>query len=111
MEFTSKYGDGLGTWNGEPPLPGKKCYVEFGCAEMLRIGVNAELSTMSEPSISHDGSCMQITASVDFVFENNTAAIRIGESLILVDYEGEFPPAEAWVRISSKEFDLNEIYL
>jgi len=99
--FSSPYGSAQAEWIGERPPPKvAELHVELEIEQTLVFGENTKQATLQEPSIHQREDSIVIAAEIDSVFsESETACLRIGDSLVLVDYEGSFPSPHSWIEV------------
>lgn len=106
VEFTCPYGAGRGRWATGVPKLGQEYDVELDFNDPLRIGVNVEVTDNEIPSIRNSDHQITIVAKVEDLFDDHTGSLRLGESLILVEFEGVLPVVETWVEIRLPEIEL-----
>ncbi len=106
VEFVSKYGTGRGHWKEGVPHTGQEYDIELGLDDALRVGVNIQLTNDESPRIHSSDEQTVFTARIAEVFDNDTANLQLGESLILVEFEGDFPNPGTWLEITVKRIEL-----
>ena len=108
IQFTCQYGTGRGSWKAGMPLLGKEYDVELDVNCPLRAGVNVTVTDNEVPRIWDSGYQTALIAKIEDVFDNDTASLRLGGSLILVDYEGVLPTIGTWVEVTLPLIELSD---
>ncbi|OJW19950.1 MAG: hypothetical protein BGO49_10500 [Planctomycetales bacterium 71-10] len=106
VEFTCRYGAGRGVWAVGVPEPGREYDVELDLRRPLRFDVDAKTTDEETPRILALKDRVVLVASVEDVFDDQTASLRIGDSLLLVECEGTCPAVGSWVEVSIRRLEL-----
>lgn len=106
VEFTCQHGAGRGIWAVGIPQLGHAYDVEMECTGSLRIGVNTKVSFDEIPRIWSSERETNLVARIENLFDGDTASLRLGKSLIQVEYEGDLPPIGTWVEITVPQIEL-----
>jgi hypothetical protein len=110
VQFASEYGEATAGWIGAAPAPNCQYDVELDCDETLMENTNFKLADSPNPRIVMDGEMIQLTTVVEGVYEDtSTATLRLGDSVLLVDYEGTFPSVGIWIELRIRKLSLNDI--
>jgi len=88
------------------PRVGQEYLVEFDFNQPLRVGVNTKVTHVEASRIHNSEHQITLVARVEDVFNDNTASLRLGDSLILAEYEGAFPIVGTYVEVSVPQIDL-----
>lgn len=80
--------------------------VELDFNQPLRVGVNIKATSAEAPRIRNSEDQNTLVAKVEDVFDENVACLRFGDSLILAEYEGEFPAVGTYVEVTLPEIEL-----
>ncbi len=100
VSFESRYGCGVGFWQGTLPTVGNRYEVEFGVEEVLRLGVDlVSVQEASKPSVMTDGLGTSLIGELLQIDQDGTAAARIGESVLLFEMKGRVDSLPSWVRL------------
>jgi hypothetical protein len=108
IEFNCRYGVGRGTWTVGVPRLDQEYDVEFDFDQPLRFGVNTKVTNDKVSRIYNSEHQITFIAKIEDVFENDTASLRFGDSLILVDYEGVFPAIGTWVEVTLPQIEISD---
>jgi len=112
VRFTCEYGSALAEWLGEPPAANNQYHVELDSDETLSVGSNFKLTESTAPRIWMSGANVRMVVVVEGVYEDtSTVSLRFGNSVMLMDYDGDFPSAGTWVELCIREPRLNNICL
>lgn len=106
VEFTCRYGTGRGVWKVGVPEPGREYVVELDVGRPLRLGVDARATAEDAPHIRVMDDGVALFARVEEVFDDQTVSLRLGDSLILTEYEGASPTAGSWLEVSAPQVEL-----
>lgn len=106
VRFDSAYGEGFGRWMEGVPVVGNEYHVEFDIDSPLRIGENLRITKEEKARININQKDLIIVAKVDNAFDDGSASLRMGDSLLLVEYESSFPSVGSWIEISISEIDI-----
>ena len=106
VEFTCNQGTSQGTWKTGVPRLGQTYDVELNFQQPLEMGENLRAAADESPRVSRSADGITLVARVEDIFEEGTASLRLGEALILIEYQGEFPAPGTWVEISLPELEL-----
>jgi len=107
-EFICRYGAGRGIWTVGVPRPGQEYDVEFDLDQPIRVGLNTKVTKDEVSRINNCEHQIMLIAKIEDVFENNTASLRFGDSLILVDYEGVLPSIGTWVEVTMPQIEISD---
>jgi hypothetical protein len=107
-EFICQYAAGRRTWTVGVPRPNREYDVEFDLVQPLHVGINTKVTNDEVSRIYNSERQITLTARIEDVFENNTASLRFGDSLILVDYEGVFPAIGTWVEVTLSQIEISD---
>ena len=106
--FICRYGVGRGIWTVGVPRPDQEYDVEFDLDQPIRFGLNTKVTKNEVPRIYNSEHQITLIAKIEDVFENNTASLRFGDSLILVDYEGVFSTIGTWVEVTLPQIKISD---
>jgi len=100
VSFESRYGCGVGFWQGTLPTVSHTYEVEFAVEEVLRSGVDVvPVQDASKPSIMTVGLGTSLIGELLQIDPDGTAAARIGESILLFEMKGGVESLPTWVRL------------
>jgi hypothetical protein len=88
IEFSSLYGNSTGLWSGEKPILNKSYYVEVEVPQKLKWGIDIVKIDSSEYRIWNEQETVFINAQIDSVDDDNCLAIRLGDSIVLIETSG-----------------------
>ena len=101
VEFSSKKGNGIGTWNYAKVEEGREYSIEFDIDPILKIGDNAKRISDKIYSIRHYNNVNEIQGVVDAVDEDGLIYFRLGEDcLIMIECEGEQIKEGDWLLLT-----------
>jgi hypothetical protein len=106
IEYICQYGTGRGAWTIGLPQIGQEYDVELDFDQPLHVGVNIRLADDDAPRICSSEYDITFVARIENIFDEDTASLRLGDSLILVDYEGVFPTIGTWVEVKLPQIEL-----
>jgi len=106
VEFSCLQGTGRGTWKTGVPRLGQEYDVELDLQQPLLMEMNAQPARKESPRVSMSEHEVTLVARVEEVFEEGNASLRLGDALILAEYQGEFPAPGTWVEITLPELVL-----
>ncbi len=110
VQFRSEYGTASANWMGARPAVNRQYDVELDCEETLIENSTFKPADLPKPQIWMVGQKVHITAIVEEAYEETlTGTLRLGDSMILVDYEGVFPASGTWIELIIEDFRLNNI--
>ena len=88
--FQTSVGSGTALWIGETPTIGEEQDVEFDLNEIFCWGKNLVPSLRSAPGINVINGVTQITAEIVQNAEEEWIALKLGDSLILIELDEPF---------------------
>jgi len=88
VKFSSSYGSAHGFWMERTPEINKTYHVEFDIPQTLVWGKDIKIAESNECKIWYENDTVHFCAMFHS-FEDNCLTIRFGESLILVETEGD----------------------
>lgn len=106
VEFLSQYGTGQGHWTEGLPNVDQEYDVEIDLDDPLKFGENIKRSDDEVPRIYCLEQQTSFIAKIENVLDDDTVSLRLGDSLILAEYEGAFPNVGTWVEITPKRVEL-----
>ena len=107
IEFDSSYGICRGNWQVGVPTLGREYDVEIELRQPLRIYKNTRPSRDSSPHLSASKHSVTIVSKIEDQYDNGTAILRVGDSLIHVEVE-DLPDllVGSWIEVNVPELDL-----
>jgi len=87
VNFCSSVGAGTATWVGTAPTIGDEQDVEFDLDEVFSWGENIVPSTLKAPCITVINGVTQITAELVEDSSEESAALKLGDSIILMELD------------------------
>lgn len=106
VNFTSQYGDSRGKWGSTKPQLNSEYDVELEIGVRLNCAVNFQLAGTGTPLIAYSENMITIVAQIVEVFADGGAFLRLGDSLMFVEYEGDFPAVDTWIELYTNEVTL-----
>jgi hypothetical protein len=106
--FICRYGVGRGIWTTGVPRLDQEYDVEFDIDQPIRVGLNTKVTKDEVTRIYNSEHQITLVAKVEDVFENETASLRFGDSLILVEYGGDFPTTGTWVEVTLPQIEISD---
>ncbi|MDQ0271337.1 hypothetical protein [Cytobacillus purgationiresistens] len=111
VSFTSEFGGGKASWNGENPIEGREYFVELEIPDTVEWRKDVIKSDKEQYCIKSNGNSTIIVCEVETFFEYGCCDFRIGSSIVTLDIEGEPYPKGTFVEISSQNLILYDINL
>lgn len=111
VSFTSEFGGGKASWNGENPIEGREYFVELEIPDTVAWRKDVIKSDKEQYSIKSNGNSTIIVCEVETFFEYGCCDFIIGSSIVTLDIEGEPYPKGTFVEISSQNLILYDINL
>lgn len=108
VRFSSDHGDSVGRWHSDMPESGREYDVEVEVPGVLEWGRDVVASSKTIPSISTTHDAVQICGVLELAHEDGVVTLRIGSSLLLVETQGQPPPAGTCVCMTVSHIDLYE---
>ena len=101
VEFSSRKGNGIGTWNYAEVEEGREYSIEFDVNPILKIGDNVTRISDKSFSIRHDNNLNKIQGVVAGVDEDGIIYFRLSEDcLFMIECEGEQLNEGDWLNIT-----------
>jgi hypothetical protein len=83
--FKTAFGIGQADWVGDPPEPGVDVDVELDLDDDLIWGENLAPADRAGPSIDFDQGVLTVVGAPEAAAEDGTFALRLGDSIILLE--------------------------
>lgn len=106
VEFYSPNGNGIGLWNGTAPKIGDTLDVELDIDEVFSWQKNIKHSSDKKLLITTINNTTQITAKLILGINDNCAALKLGDSIILIEVEEPVPRKSGLVQITTTKLNL-----
>ena len=106
VKFQSPSGNATALWSGTTPENNEILDVEFDLDDVFSWGKNIKLSNKKTPHITTINGVTQITAEVIKNQDEECAALKINDSIILIDLEKPMAEKTGWVQVSTARIRL-----
>lgn len=106
VRFHSEIGNGIALWNGVTPKTGDTLDVELDINEVFSWQKNIESSSTEASLITAINSTVQITAKLIQGANENCVALKLGDSIILIEIEESLPQKSCFVQITTTKLHL-----
>lgn len=106
VTFHSLLGDGIAQWDGLAPNIGEDLDVELDMDEVFSWQTNIMLSSDRTPSISTLDSVTRIIAELIESTDDEFKALRLGNSIILIELDKPLPNKSGFVEVSTTKIRL-----
>lgn len=106
VRFHSEIGNGIDLWNGVTPKTGDTLDVELDINEVFSWQKNIESSSTEASLITAINSTVQITAKLIQGANENCVALKLGDSIILIEIEESLPQKSCFVQITTTKLHL-----
>ncbi len=106
VEFYSPNGNGIGLWNGTAPKIGDTLDVELDINEAFSWQKNIKYSPDKKSLITTINNTIQITAELIPGIKDNCLALKLGDSIILIEVEEPLPRKSGFVQITTTKLNL-----
>ncbi|EIT83732.1 hypothetical protein A374_18970 [Fictibacillus macauensis ZFHKF-1] len=111
VSFSSEFGDGKASWNGENPVEGREYYVELEIPDTVEWRKDVSKSDKKQYCIKNNGDSTIIVCEVETFFEYGCCNFRIGTSIVTLEIVGELYPKGTFVEISTENLILYDTNL
>ncbi|MGE6848615.1 hypothetical protein ACQKGB_15985 [Bacillus tropicus] len=111
VSFSSAFGCGKASWNGETPIEGREYYVELEIRDVVAWRKDVNKSNKKQYCIKNNRNSTIIVCEVETFFEHGCCNFKIGQSIFTLDIEGVPYPKGTFVEISSQNLILYDINL
>lgn len=111
VSFSTKFGRGKGSWNGENPIEGREYYVELEIGYTVVWGEEVNKSDKDQYCIKNDGNSTIIVCEVETFSEYGCCDFKIGSSIFTLEIDGEAYRKGTFVEISTQNLILYDINL
>lgn len=102
----------IAEWDGDKPEINKIYSVEMDIDDELIWKTNIRFTTENDDKIVQEPSSTKIVARLDYAIETDLAALRVYDSIVLVDVTGiEQDIIDEWVVINCHSIRLSDINL
>ena len=100
VAFQTEFGTGVGEWVGELPSVGEYRDVEFTVDEPVASDRTlVALQPQNRPFITHTAEGVTLMGLLERNEADGVAVIRLGSSLLMVEFDGDAVSAPSWVQI------------
>jgi hypothetical protein len=107
VSFVSQIGSARGAWKGAGiPLASHVYEVEFEIGDDLVWGNNIQRAERSKPEMKLANGKVVITGLLETAQQGGQAAMRLEDSVVLLDVNGELPDDPCWVRAEISDLGL-----
>ena len=106
VEFYSPNGNGIGLWNGTAPKIGDTLDVELDINEAFSWQKNIKYSSDKKSLITTINNTTHITAKLIQGINDNCAALKLGDSIILIEVEEPLPRTSGFVQVTTTKLNL-----
>ncbi|WP_411379944.1 hypothetical protein [Pseudomonas sp. MPB26] len=111
VTFCSPIGNGIALWSGIKPTIGETLYVELDIDETFSWQKNIFLSPANKSLITVINGTVKITAKLIQGTEYKCAALKLDDSIILIELEDPSPQGSEFVQISTRKLYLHPVYM
>ncbi|MGQ0516104.1 hypothetical protein ACT453_33660, partial [Bacillus sp. D-CC] len=88
VRFSSAFGCGKASWNGETPIEGREYYVELEIRDVVAWRQDVNKSNKKQYCIKNNRNSTIIVCEVETFFEHGCCDFKIGQSIFTLDIEG-----------------------
>lgn len=106
VKFHSPFGDGTALWSDTAPKIGEIIDAEFDVEEIFSWNINMKPTSEKSSKIKMKDSLIQITAELVQADEDGCAALKLGDSIILIELDGPIPQKSGFVELSATAIQL-----
>lgn len=106
VKFHSSFGDGTALWSDTAPKIGEIIDVEFDFEEAFSWNINVKPTAEKSSKIKMENSLIQITAELVQADEEGYVALKLGDSIILIELDGPIPQKSGFVELSATAIQL-----
>lgn len=107
--FSTDFGIAQAIWEGEAPLIEKEYFVELEIAGVLKWEKDIVKSGNSQPIIETRDDITYINGCLESIDDDGYTVIRIGESIICLEAEGDAYPIGTFVEIQINSITLYNV--
>ncbi|MGB0640855.1 MAG: hypothetical protein ACPGTU_16060 [Myxococcota bacterium] len=109
VDFLTDFGPGIGIWKGLYPTTGQSFDVEIDIDAVLETGVNmVVVAAKNTPSMRTVADKAIIVGQLEQNEDDGVAIIRMGNSVLMVEFKGEALPLLSWVQIGPVRLSLSD---
>lgn len=106
VKFHSPFGSGTALWDGIAPNISEILDVEFDLDEVFSWGKNITPSSEKTPKIAVTADVTYITAELTHGADEECSALRLGDSIILIELDGPTPQESGFVEVKAARIHL-----
>lgn len=99
-------GEFVAHWIGTPPQVGRNCFVELKCDDIFTFGVNASVSSDNTCAITYANGQVTLNGLCERVEGDGITYLRLGTSVVMLEFEDQLPPVSTWVRLRTKQLRM-----
>lgn len=106
VRFHSPFGSGTALWSDSVPKAGEIIDVEFDLDEVFSWGKNMTHSSEKTPKITTLANVTYITAELSQGADEECAALKLSDSIILIELDGPIPLQPGFVEVRAARIYL-----
>lgn len=106
VSFHSPIGEATALWGDIAPKIGEIIDVEFEFEEIFSWSINVKPTAEKSSKIKMENSLIQITAELVQADEDGCAALKLGDSIILIELDGPLSQKTGFVELSATAIQL-----
>jgi len=106
--FNSEVGTAEAIWMGDLPDAGKDYYVEIAINNCLVWGDDIVVTESLVHRITQSESGITLVATLESIDSDESAVLRLGSSIVLIETEGTPPPVGTAVQVRLSELILSD---
>lgn len=106
VSFQSPVGSGIALWSDSVPKAGEIVDVEFDLDEVFSWGKNMTHSSEKTPKITALANVTYITAELSQGADEECAALKLSDSIILIELDGPIPLQSGFVEVRAAKIYL-----
>lgn len=108
VNFSTAYGSAIALWKGNKPELDKEYFVEIEVSNVFCWQKDIVV-THEKCSILSEGNTVQIVAVFESIEKDGYTVLRLGDSIISIETQGEVPPLGSNVKLTANNLILYEV--
>ena len=108
VDFLTDFGPGIGIWKGLYPTNGQSYEVEVDIDTVLQTGVDIVVAAENAASMRTVEDKAIIVGQLERNEDDGVAIIRMGNSVLMVEFKGVALPLLSWVQIGPVRLSLSD---
>jgi hypothetical protein len=108
VHFSSDLGEAWAYWSGNPPTPAQTLDVELSAGSPLTWGKDIRPAPGEAPRLEPNEGGVTVYATLESREDDGFTVLRLGPGILMVETDGDGPPAGTIVRADIQKLTLSD---